>query len=590
MEIQRLDVNTLYAAILTACDSVITNRDKLNAINLFPVADGDTGDNMSSTAMAIINHSSAKPTLGETIQSLANSALMGARGNSGMIFSQFFNGLTETQLPSESIDIQTFAKLISKACHSVRSAILHPVEGTIITVMDAWSASINKLAQEIDCFKTLLKQTLVEVNQALQGTATTLPILKKAQVVDAGALGFYHFISGFTDYLFNPRATNINQIHLDDLQSHHESSPDGSPPKLRYCTEIMLSGESINRVLIAKQLEQFGDSIVSSGNERLCRFHVHCMQPSKVFDMLINEGTVTQAKAEDMLRQFEILHRRKYPVALVTDSSADIPQEILDNNQIHIIQLNMHIDEHHLLDRIGVHQNTFYNNLAKLRTYPKTSFPSTAIISKQISHLAAHYEHVLILPIAQALSGTHDAIVKATEDLPNVHVIDSCLASGALGLLVSHAAQLIHADLEINEIKKRLSLRIPKIHLVIYVEQFESLIRSGRVSKFSGKIAKLANLKPIIGLNKEGKTVLLDKAFSKTKALGKIVSYINSLQQTQELEQYGIVHAGVPENAIQFAELTTEAFGKQPSFIEPVSTAIGLHAGKGSIALTTMMK
>ncbi|RUR20525.1 DegV family protein [Legionella sp. km535] len=590
MEIHHLDAKTIHSAFLTACDSIISNRENLNAINLFPVADGDTGDNMSATALSVITHSSSQHTLQETFKSLADSALIGARGNSGMIFSQFFNGLTETQLTSEQIDTITFSRLITQASHSVRSAILHPVEGTIITVIDAWSTSISKVAQDFICFKKLIQHSLSDVSQALQSTANTLPVLKDAQVVDAGALGFYHFIHGFADYLSNPREINRTHHHEDCLKANHELPDKGSIPEQRYCTEITLSGEFIDRTSIANQLEQFGDSVVSSGNANLCRFHVHCTKPAVVFESLFNLGTITHAKAQDMLRQFQMIHQRKYPIALVTDSSADIPQSVLDENQIHIIQLNIHLDGHNLLDRICLNQETFYDHLNNLKTYPKTSFPSPALIEEQLVHLSNQYEHVLVLPISQGLSGTHDAIIKASDRLNNVHVVNSCQTSGGLGLLVSFAAQLIASGLPIEAIKKELILKIPKIEQVVYVSQFESLIRSGRIGRLSGRIAQLAQIKPIIRLNSSGKAAMFDKAFSETKALTKLIRHVDSLREAQQLESYGLVHAGVPDKAKSFAQLTTEAFGQPPAFIESASTALGLHAGKGSVALAFMMK
>jgi len=590
MEIRHLDAVTVHSAFITACDFIITHRENLNAINLFPVADGDTGDNMSATALSVIHHSSPKPTLKETFQSLANSALLGARGNSGMIFSQFFNGLTETPIQSEQINTSTFAELISKASKSVRSAILHPVEGTIITVIDAWSASMSRLAQELPCFKKLITQTLIEVDQALQSTSNTLPVLKEAHVVDAGALGFYHFISGFADYLMNPRVIEKNQIHLDCTEPHHDIPSNGAPPDQRYCTEIMLSGESIDRVQIAQQLEQYGDCVVSSGNDKLCRFHLHCNNPAEVFQSLLGAGTITQAKAQDMLRQFQMIHARKYPIALVTDSTADIPQAWLDEYQIHIIQLNMHLDNHHLLDRICVDQDSFYESLSTLKTYPTTSFPSPAILEEQISHLSSHYEQVLILPISQALSGTHDAIAKASESFANVHVMNTRLTSGGLGFLLTQAAEQISEGLSIDEIKEVISRKISKINTYVYVDQFDSLIRCGRINKIGGMLAQFAHLKPIISLNNLGKAVIFDKAFSETKGLSKIVGHVNHMRENQVLDSYCIVHAGVPEKAKEFAKMTTEAFGQPPAFIEHASTALGLHAGKGCVGLVTLMK
>ena len=590
MKINYLDATTLHNAFLNACDCIIKHREKLNAINLFPVADGDTGDNMAATAHAVINYSVTQATLKETIQSLADSALLGARGNSGMIFSQFFNGLTETALDSERINTQNFAQLLSKASISVRSAILDPVEGTIITIIDAWSASISKFAQQYTCFKELTHHTLSEVQKTLQSTTDLIPVLKNAQVVDAGALGFYHFICGFTDHLLNPRPIIKNETPIECNETHHEMAAHGGPPEQRYCTEITVNGEHINRIEIVNKLEQFGDSIVSSGNERMCRFHVHCTKPHQVFESLIDAGRITHAKADDMLRQFQMIHQRKFPIALVTDSSADLPQTLLEEHQIHVIHLNMHLDGHNLLDGICVNPDNFYERLAKLKTYPKTSFPSPALIKNQLSQLSRNYEHVLVLPIAKALSGTHDALVKAAEDKTNIHVIDSCLTSAGLGLLLSYTAELIAQGSSITEIKKLVLSKIPKINLFVYVGSFDSMIRSGRISKIGGRIAEFAQLKPIITLNKEGKAILCDKAFSEVKGLNKLVTRVDSQRTSQTLDSYGLVHAGVPEKALQFAQLTQESFDQAPAFIEPVSTALGLHAGKGSIALACMMK
>ncbi|CAM2742637.1 DegV family protein [Legionella worsleiensis] len=590
MELHRLDAKTIHSAFLTACDFVIANREQLNAINVFPVADGDTGDNMSATALSVLSHSALQPTLQETLNSLANAALIGARGNSGMIFSQFFNGLTETELTAEYIDTLTFSRMLSQASHSVRSAILHPVEGTIITVIDAWSTSITNAAVDITCFNKLMEHVLPEVHQSLQKTAQMLTVLQEAHVVDAGALGFYHFITGFSDYLANPRALTAHHHHEECLKSHHELLDASDAPVQRYCTEITLAGESLDRSVIAHQLEQFGDSVVSSGNPKLCRFHVHCTQPALVFESLLNTGTITHAKAQDMLRQFQMLHQRKYPIALVTDSSADLAQSILDEYQIHIIQLNMHLDGHHLLDRICVNPDSFYDRLSTLKQYPKTSFPSPALLAEQISHLADHYEQVLILPISQGLSGTHDAIVKASEGLNNVHVVNSCQTSGGLGLLVRFAAQLIASGMPVNAIKQELIAKIAQIEIMVYVNNFDSLIRSGRIGRISGKIAQLTQIKPIIRLDCSGKPTLFDKAFSETKALTKLIRHVESMCQHQALDSYGLVHAGVPEKALSFAQLTAEAFGQPPAFIESASTALGLHAGKGSVALAAMMK
>jgi len=146
-------------------------------------------------------------------------------------------------------------------------------------------------------------------------------------------------------------------------------------------------------------------------------------------------------------------------------------------------------------------------------------------------------------------------------------VVDSRTTSGGLGFLVTYAAQLIEANRPIEEIIKEIQLKIPKINLFVYVDNFDSMIRSGRISKIGGRLAQFAHVKPIIKLNSIGKGVMFDKAFSETKALTKLINHVNDLRATDELDKYGLVHAGVPDKTAQLARLTTEAFGQEPAFI-----------------------
>lgn len=589
MELRILESQTFYSALITACSNIVDQREKLNAINLFPVADGDTGDNMAATAMAVIHYSSPTETLAGTLKSVSNAAISGARGNSGMIFSQFFNGLADYLPDTEKLTTKHFAELIGKTVQSVRAAILNPVEGTILTAMDRWSESCSQLAEQYDCFIKLLQHSLKKTDEAVKSTAQTLDILREANVVDAGALGFYHFVHGFADYLANPRALPENkaEIPLDETEEH--AIHHGERPRNRFCTEAMINAENIDKQALARTLEAFGDSIVLSGNQNLCRFHIHSNQPTDIFSAISALGQITQPKVDDMLRQFQVSHEKKHSIALVTDSSANLPHHLLDDYQIHLIPLHIYLDEHHLLDHYCVEKNNLYEALASLKTYPTTSLPNPARVKEKLNHLSKHYDHVIVVSLSQALSGTHDCIVKSAEDYPNVHVINSKQTAGSQGLLLQYIAQLIEQGQNIDAIKKAIHERIAKTHMFVLVDQFDSLIRSGRISKTGGRIAQFAHLKPILTLDENGKAKICDKAFSQHKGLSKIVSIVEAMRQNHRLLSYNIIHAGVPDKAEQFAELTTEAFGMPPEYIDTASSVIGLHTGKGCIALSVMM-
>lgn len=591
MSLLSISPKQFHGAVLLGCQSVIAQRENLNRINVFPVADGDTGDNMASTATAILSYSKATDSLIETLQSIADASVMGARGNSGMIFSQFFNALTEKSLTVEQLDLSTFCMLLDHAALSVRESLSNPIDGTILTQIEGWAKIFKQESQTISCINQAMQEALPELKAVVDDTTHHLAVLEKAHVVDAGALGFYYFTEGFARFVADPQQVIVWEPEIVFSEAEHEIPTAESVPELRYCTEAIIRAESIDKSSLAKELEHHGDSVVISGNQRVCRFHVHTNKPWNIFQNLLEKGTIESPKVDDMCRQFEVLHQRKNTIALVTDSSADIPAALRDKYQIHMIPLNMHLDKHQLLDRYCFEADSFYGTLQNLKSYPKTSFPTPVFIQEKLRHLSLHYDDVLVISVAKVLSGTHDAFVKAASPFKNIQVIDSKAGSGAQGLLIQYAAELIEKGKTAQEIKKAVEDARDSTYLFGMVNQFESLIRSGRVSKLMGRIANFSQIKPIISFDKSGKGIICGRAFNSVKALGKIVSITEKIQQEAQktLQSYCVIHAGVPEEAKEFAKLTTEAFGQAPSYIESVSSVIGLHAGQGCVGLAFIL-
>lgn len=588
----QLNAEMLYAAVIHGCQNLVRARDALNAINVFPVADGDTGDNMAATAMSIIHH--AKPTqeLGITYQHIANASILGARGNSGMIFSQFFNGFLEAPITSQNLNTRDFASLIQTAAKSVRDAIVNPVEGTILTVMDAWAEALYQTSRKTNDFIKMLSEAGVEAEKALKKTASMLSVLKEAHVVDAGAQGFCHFIEGLYQYIRDPKPIELDDFGQNEPcidHSHDEIMATGVAPTLRYCTEAVLEGTMLNKQAIGKLVSEYGDSVVVTGNQRLLRLHVHCDEPWSLFRGLQSFGKIRYPKVDDMRRQYEFIHERKSRIALVTDTAANIPQHFADEHQLHFIPINVHVNGHDLLDKFGINANTFYDELASLPTHPSTSCPNATQFEDRIRQAAEYYDDVVIISLAQILSATHDVIAKVAQKYANVHLINSKGVAGTQGLLVQHAAELIAEGASVEELQREIQDKIPKTKMYVVVSEFDSLIRSGRVSKLAGKIAQLAGLKPILTLDNDGKGAIFDKAFSEVKAIAKVLNAIAKLRDEHGgVCKYAIVHAGAPDKALDLAKQAEEVLKMQPEFIEPVTTSIGLHAGKGAVAIAVM--
>ena len=590
MPLTQLNKNQLHQAILVGCQSLINQKEILNQINVFPVADADTGDNMASTANAIIKFSVVHDTLKLTMNSIADASILGARGNSGIIFSQFFNAWAEAISTEQHLTMDSFSRLLIQSAHEVRSAIPDPVDGTLLTLIEAW-ASLTRDQVDSDCLDIALPRLLPLLEKEVQKTASTLSILKEMNLVDAGALGFYHFIRGFSSSLQHPEKEHRVDENTLLVNIGHGATPSHDMPKYRYCTEAVIKAPSIDTTKLTTLLKAYGDCALISSNERLCHFHVHTNEPPKLFTVLMNDFTVQYPKIDDMFRQFQIHHDRRHSIALLTDSSADLPQSLLDEYQIHQVSLNIQLDEHQLLDRHCLDSNDFYHRLKHLKSYPKSSYPTPTLIKEKIELLANHYDHVIVISLSKGMSGIYDHFKTAAKNVAHVTVIDSKTNSAGHGLLLHYAGKLIRSGTNIDEIINALNNAIETTYIFVIVDQFDSMIRSGRLNKFKARMADFVKMKPIISIDTEGKGFVCGQSFSLESAFEKVINKIKAKEKKENLtlQEYAIVHAGAKEKAVEFSNITTARFGKAPEYIDSVSLAIGLHAGQGCVALAVRL-
>ena len=193
----------VYESFIRGAHHVIERKEVLNKINVFPVRDGDTGSNLSSMMRSIIEMAENKVSVKTTLESVADAALYGARGNSGIIFAQYFRGLSESIEGDEAISVNDFAAACRCAAKYAYDAIENPVEGTMITVMREWGNVLTAECKRHTSLTEIFRNALNQVEIALERTKEQMPILKKANVVDSGAKGFTYFIEGAIYYLMN---------------------------------------------------------------------------------------------------------------------------------------------------------------------------------------------------------------------------------------------------------------------------------------------------------------------------------------------------------------------------------------------------
>lgn len=592
MSIQYLDSEKLYYSFLSGAQEVIRHNKVLNDINVFPVADGDTGSNLSHTMNAIIQESKIALTVKETMNSIADAALTGARGNSGIILAQYINGIFMSLKDDQKISIPSFADMVNAAVPHAYHAISNPVEGTIITVIRDWADSVNRYKDHSRDFHDLLSSSMVDAMTSLKETTKKLKVLEDAHVVDSGAKGFVYFIEGFTQFLKTGQFSADASLNQEDVAFNEYPVHDHQDIGERYCTEALISGKDMDLDAIREELSAFGDSLIVAGNSGKVKVHVHSGRPAEIFQILKTKGTILQQKADDMIRQNETAHHRKYSIALVTDSIADLPKDFIDEHQIHMLPLNLVFDGSTYLDKVTMTPEIFYPLLDQVEEYPKSAQPNPKTCENFIGSIAAHYDEIIIISVAKAQSGTHGVFEKAAEkfrtDGKKIAVIDSKQNSGAEGLLVMKAAELIESGRDLESIVEEISELRQRTRILVSVNTLKYMVRSGRLSKVGGMAGALMNLKPVVSLDADGKGSIAAKAFSEKSNTAKIIEIMKSDLKERKITRYSIVHANDESRSRDLKERCVSLLGYEPEYIMNISTIVGMSAGAGTVAVSYM--
>ncbi len=320
--------------LATATSWLEKSAPDVDALNVFPVPDGDTGTNMLLTMRSSIEEAfqSADSSVGAVAQALAHGALMGARGNSGVILSQIWRGLAQGLKGKKTITGKDFAEALQQASKMAYGGISNPVEGTILTVVKAAAAGAEEQAERESDMVGVLEAAVNSAGEAVADTPMLLPVLKEAGVVDAGGQGFYVILDGALRYLRGeseqmqfrkPQIITSSVAQPVRLSRAVDEIPFG------YCTEFLLMGEDLDPDAIRTRLQRKGQSLIVVGDEDTVRVHVHTLDPGNVIRYATSLGTMHQVSIRNMDEQhqdFLAMQRERMPstdVATVAVVSGD---------------------------------------------------------------------------------------------------------------------------------------------------------------------------------------------------------------------------------------------------------------------------
>lgn len=585
----------IYYSFISGANEVIKEKLELNRINVFPIADGDTGSNLAYTMNSIIENAEILKTPKETLASIADAALMGARGNSGIIFAQFVNGMYMEISEKKTVNLEDFAYSINKAGEYAYEAIANPVEGTMVTVISDWADSLSNLAKGTINFKDMLSDSLKAALKSLSETPDKLKILKEANVVDSGAKGFVHFIQGFSGFLETDKVEDLKTIlgkiaFNDEAMNVHENFD----LNYRYCVEGIVQGNDLKLKEMKEILETMGDSLIMAGNNQKMRLHIHTNDPEELFYFLKDYGKITFQKADDMRRQYESIYDQKNDIAILTDSIADLPKEIMDEHQIHLLPLNLLIDDVNYLDKLTISSNHFYELMDELETYPSSAQITAKEAEKALMDIAVNYKQILVITVSSKMSGTYDSLLQASKhpalEDTQIKIIDSKQNSGAQGLLVKKAAEALEVGHNFEELVEITEEAIEKTSIFVSVPTLKYMLKSGRIGKAQAFAANIVNLKPVVSIDEHGDGIVIGNAFSTRGNTQKIQELVKNIMKENEIESYAIVHSNAGERKEAFEEYYTELIGQEPDYTMDISSIVALSAGVGVVAIALMTK
>ncbi|MFJ7680959.1 DAK2 domain-containing protein [Peribacillus butanolivorans] len=394
MSITSLDGMRFAEMIIQGANHLAANAQMVDALNVFPVPDGDTGTNMnlSMTSGAKEVQNNVQEHIGKVGTSLSRGLLMGARGNSGVILSQLFRGFAKAIEHKSEINSEEFAQAFDAGVQTAYKAVMKPVEGTILTVAkDAAKQAVSSAAKHQDLIQ-VMEEIVTEANASLKRTPDLLPVLKEVGVVDSGGQGLVFVYEGFLAVLKGEAlpVRSANGPSMDELVSaeHHmnvQGHMNTEDIVFGYCTEFMvrlesdkLANKSFDEEKFRNDLSEYGDSLLVISDDEVVKVHIHSEQPGNCLNYGQQYGSLIKMKIDNM---------REQHTAIVGETNASLQTKPKSKEKYGVVSVAMGTGISELFKSIGA---------KSVIEGGQTMNPSTEDIVKAVEE--AHAEHVIILP------------------------------------------------------------------------------------------------------------------------------------------------------------------------------------------------
>lgn len=478
----------LKKMIVAGANELNSNKQLVDSMNVFPVPDGDTGTNMSLTALAAAKETekSSSLSVGEISKLAANGSLRGARGNSGVILSQLFRGFSKGLEGLEYAGTKELAKAIRKGVETAYKAVMKPKEGTILTVARSCAEAAEKFAPEIDDIEIFIEKVIEEAHKTLLQTKEMLPVLKQADVVDAGGKGLLCILEGAYKNINNDKeitsdepskGTNIDYSALTSVENQSIT--------FGYCTEFFINVKNSDEStvnLIKNYLSSIGDSLVVVNDEDIIKIHVHTDHPGLAIEKALTIGSLSGLKIDNMRQQ----HTSKIDFASNEKSiviEANEEHEEIVEKEIGFVSISMGSGLSEIFTNLGVDI---------IIEGGQTMNPSTEDILNAIDIINA--KNIIILPNNKNIILAAEQASKLCND-KKVYVLPTATVPEGIAAMFNFEAG---KDLEETLVKMKESIKYVKTGMVTYAVR-DTEIGDIEISKgdilgmLGGEIAVVAN-------------------------------------------------------------------------------------------------
>tara|TARA_Y100000590_G_scaffold470265_1_gene663175 strand:+ start:602 stop:2401 length:1800 start_codon:yes stop_codon:yes gene_type:complete len=586
-----MDGFQFYAGLSAGVNNLLEYKNKLDEINVYPVPDGDTGTNMCFTLLPIVEECNSKinDNISETLDVIADAALDSARGNSGTIIAQFFHGMRKSLKDKDILNIDDFSLALHAGYSSAQDSLLNPTEGTIITVMrDVADKSLLISKEENINFEIFLDQCYHHSVESLEKTKTILKILKKSDVVDAGALGFVLLLQGWLNSF--QKDTKIQSHHIDISYDHDKidslKKDIDFTIKNKFCTECAIEGNNINKIELKEMIKHLGDSMVIAGTKKRVKIHIHTNTPAKLYKICSVYGKVVDRKVDDMTKQEHTIHHTESSgIAIVADSGADIPEEYANDIQIVPVRYSFGNQQH--IDKVTQSTKEFYQQMSTDSNHPKTSQPTPGDFKKIYNFISSHYNSIISIHLSKKMSGTYQSGVNAAKSIKidNIKIIDSYSASVGLGLLAIYAVDLKQSGKTYNQIVNKVEDEKSKIQVFLVLKDLTYVVRGGRLPNKIKTLANILRLRPVLG-SKNGKLSARGVLWGHADRVEKYVKFLTSKIKPHKQYHIMIAHANDLQNGEKLLKLLLDKHKNiVKHYLLELGGALGAHAGPGGLAV-----